>query len=157
MILLNLNKPAPALVCPHCERPMDEHDGADCRRSKVSRRFFLGGLGMAAAGTVAGLAFAKQASAALEDITTAPVLTEKGEEALVVQAAPKVHRGGAIILTYQGNHSQMQIDRPQLQQIADREGRMVIFRNNGEVRTASPTGAAFENKWERPSLARAPK
>lgn len=152
MILLNLNKSAPALVCPHCEEPMSEHDGLGaCRKKKLSRRFFLGGLGMAAAGTVAGLAFTKAAQAELEDTVVETVLTSAADVSPIAYAAPKIHRGGAILLTYSGLNSSVQ--KAGIQSIADFEGRPVIFRDDdGKITTATPAGVAFETKWERPSL-----
>lgn len=42
-----------ALVCPHCEREMEEGHSVDaCARKRMSRRFFLGAIGGAAASLV---------------------------------------------------------------------------------------------------------
>lgn len=165
MILLNLNKPAPELICPHCERPVSEHGGVkECGRARVSRRFFMGGLGLAAAGTAAGLAFTQRAQAALADVVEikptgatpfSKVLAEP--PALVKEFAPKVHRGGPIIITHSG-HGMMDAPFPQmpdkhLQWIADQEGREVIFKSEGTVRVAKPSTAEWEKKWTAPSLA----
>ncbi len=43
-----------SLYCPHCERPLEVHDGGACKR-RMSRRFFFGMLG----GAVAASAMAK--------------------------------------------------------------------------------------------------
>lgn len=169
MILLNLNKPAPELICPHCERPMSEHGGVkECGRARVSRRFFMGGLGLAAAGTAAGLAFTQRAQAALQDAV--PVKSVPTEHALsgifdhpplrlVEEFAPKVHRGGPIIITHAGDGwygkrtGQPQMSETDLQRIADKEGREVIFKSEGTVRVAKPSNAEWEKKWTAPSLA----
>lgn len=41
-----------SLICGRCEKPLEGHDGGACRR-KMSRRWFLGALGGAAAALVA--------------------------------------------------------------------------------------------------------
>ena len=49
-----LLKPA-GLVCPRCERPMEDHDSEFCAR-RMSRRFFLGaGLGVVGAAAITNL------------------------------------------------------------------------------------------------------
>jgi hypothetical protein len=58
------SKPA-ALLCPHCEREMDDgHDVERCARKRMSRRFFFGVMGGAAVATA-----------------MAPAITEVGWEA----------------------------------------------------------------------------
>lgn len=155
MILLNLREPQ-ALYCPRCEKPMSQHIDGECEKPKISRRFFLGGLGLTVAGTAAGLAFAEKAQAAMQDVEVAPVAAPDGTESAIVAATPKVYKGGPIILTFQSCDDaklRQNMNRDYLQSVADREGRRVIYRDNGTVTVFEPNSGAFDKKWTSPSLA----
>lgn len=47
--LKNLVFPHAALICPHCERTLDEHDDGACQRAMSRRYFFQMGVGAVAA------------------------------------------------------------------------------------------------------------
>lgn len=142
MILLNLNEKPPDLLCPHCEQPLSDHDGLGaCRQTKVSRRFFLGGLGVAAIGAASGMAFAQKAQAALEDIVVSEVVPQ-----VVVTAAPRVHRGGFVRVAYAGNRME---ENRQAVEAANRAGLPVIFQGGDRIDLFTPSEEAFKRKWLR--------
>ena len=117
-----LAKSHTGLVCPHCELPMIDHGpGGECRKKKVSRRFFLGFLGSAAA------------VAAATSIQNFSVIEQQADSA-IVQAVPKVWRGSAIRIAVSGEKAPS-IDQLifESDHISRREKRQVVAIKDGVV------------------------
>jgi hypothetical protein len=108
-----------SLICPKCEKPLDEHDEGGCRR-KLSRRFFLGALGTSLA-----------AAAAAQYLPNVEIKKQAPGQ-LVVEAAPKVHRSATITLTTSGSSGRENMIAL-VEHIAATRGVPVIAIEDGDV------------------------
>lgn len=104
-----------SLICPKCNLPLEDHQNG-CPK-KLSRRWFLGGL---------GTAFAAAAIAKVLPVVEIAASVEEGQ--LVAVAAPKVLSGSYIVMD--GSYHR---PRWHLEQVAADSGRGVIGKYRGDV------------------------
>ncbi len=110
------------LLCHRCEEPLENHVDGDCPKQKVSRRFFMGLLGAAAATT------------ALANVLPNVVIEAAAPEQLVVAAAPRVHVQGPVELSgtlhsfFWEKEGTLQDVQNHINELAQREQRPIIAR-----------------------------